>query len=82
MQEYEVNYLLQNIPYADKNSWEQIRFNVYSIAQMFSKKQLKPSDILKFEWDNPEIIGEESTNHEISNEDIKRLTEISKQIKL
>ena len=82
MQEYEVNCLLQNIPFADKNGWEQCRFNVYSVAQMFSKKQLKPSDILKFEWDNTDVIGEESNNHDISNEDIKRLTEISKHIKL
>lgn len=82
MQEYEVDFLLQNIPFADKNSWEQIRFNVYSIAQMFSKKQLKPSDILKFEWDNtiePDV--PDIANHDISNSDIQRLKEISKQIK-
>lgn len=79
MQEYEVDFLLKSIPYADVNLWEQTRFNVYSIAQMFSKKQLKPSDILKFEWDNT---TEDKENHNITDEEIKRLTELSKQIKL
>lgn len=79
MQEYEVDFLLKSIPYADVNLWEQTRFNVYSIAQMFSKKQLKPSDILKFEWDHK---TEDKENHNITDEEIKRLTELSKQIKL
>lgn len=82
MQEYEVNILLSSIPFTDKNSWEQCRYNIYSVAQMFSKKKLKPTDFMKFEWDKPEEILGDNTSHEISNEDIKRLTEISKSIKI
>lgn len=82
MQEYEVNILLSSIPFTDKNSWEQCRYNIYSVAQMFSKKKLKPTDFMKFEWDKAVDDTPEETNHDISNEDIKRLQEISKTIKI
>lgn len=74
MQEYEVQDILDNIPYLERNSWEQHRFLVYSNIQMNSKKKLVPTDIMKFAWDNTE------ENTSITSQDIERLKNKSQQI--
>lgn len=82
MQDYEVNDIIDNLPYLDKNSWEQSRLQSFVNLQINSKKQLKPTDVIQFPWD--EQYSETSTN-EITNEDIERLKQkselIFKQIK-
>lgn len=75
MQSYELNDIINNIPYIDKNEWERFRYNIYSNIQMNSKKKLKPTDIIKYNWD---IVEKENNN--ISNEDIKRLQEKANKI--
>lgn len=75
MQTYEVNTIIENIPYLDRNLWEQTRFLAYVNVQINSKKQYNPTDILKFAWDT-------ELNKEIHNSDIERLREKSKQISL
>ena len=74
----ELNDIIINIPYLDRNLWESARLNSYIIAQVNSKKTIKPTDILKFKWDNENEGNAEE--QKISNEDIKRLKERSKQI--
>lgn len=74
MQEYEVNTIIENIPYLDRQKWEQTRFLVYSNVQMNTKKKLSPTDVMKFPWDNNE------QTQSITNEDIERLKERSKKI--
>lgn len=74
MQVYEVNTIIENLPYLDRTSWEQSRFQIYSSVQINSKKKINPTDIMKFAWDN----GKEDIT--ISNDDIERLKEKSKQI--
>ena len=76
MQEYEVNTIIENLPYLDRNLWEQHRFLVYTNIQMNSKKKLEPTDVLKFKWDSDYI--EDSTS--ITNDDIERLRNKSQQI--
>ena len=68
MQEYELNTILELLPYANKTSWEQLRYQIYTMVQINSKKNYKPTDLLKFAWDND---NKEDTT--ISNRDIKRL---------
>ena len=75
MQQYEVRNLIESITYVDKNQWEMCRASMYLQAQMNSKKQLKPSDILKFKWDE----DDEEQNQSISNADIERLKIKAKQ---
>lgn len=75
MQSYELNDIINNIPYIDKNEWERFRYTIYSNIQMNSKKKLKPTDIIKYNWD---IVEKENNN--ISNEDIKRLQEKANKI--
>lgn len=76
MQEYEVSELLDGIPYLDKNDWERSRYSIYTNIQMNSKKKLKPTDILKFSWDNED----NDTTTSITNADIERLNKKSEII--
>lgn len=74
MSEYETFDYVDNIEYLDVNDWERTRLEVYTIAQIMSKKKLKPSDILHFSWDPEEhSVQSEPLPQEISNEDIARL---------
>ena len=74
MQEYEVNTIIDNLPYMDRNSWEQHRFLAYTNIQINSKKKLSPTDIMKFAWDSEEDVNT------ISKEEIERLRSKSKGI--
>lgn len=70
---YELEPLLTNLHKRNKESWEQTRQITYVIAQTNSSKKLKPTDIMKFVWDD------EDSDTSISNEDIKRLKDKAKQ---
>lgn len=76
MQEYEVKAYLEYIPYLDRNSWEQCRYEIYSKVQMNSSKQINAQDLIRFPWDESTI----STDTAISNDDIERLKNKSKLI--
>lgn len=71
MEEWEIRPICSGLQYTDRNSWEQTRLRIYSLACMFSKQQRDVSDIMKFPWEKEEI----EKNTEISNNDIKRLKE-------
>lgn len=75
--EWEINDIIEYLPYLDRNLWETCRLNTYVLAQSNSTKKLTMQDIAKFKWE--ESVETES-NIEISNEDIKRLKEKSKLI--
>ena len=51
MQMYEVKAVLENLQHKNKTGWEQARMISYIIAQTNSTKQLSPTDIMKFDWD-------------------------------
>lgn len=55
--------------YAYKDNWEQARLISYLIAQVNSKKKLKLSDIIEFEWDKDNA----ALNSSVSNEEIAKL---------
>lgn len=73
MQHYEIPALVKGINLKHKESWEQTRFISYITAQVNSTKKLKPTDILQFSWDI------ETKDTKISNEDVERLRNKSKQ---
>ena len=73
--QWELNDIVENLPYMDRNMWEAARLNAYIVAQVNSKKTLKMQDICKFKWDE-----DESKNIEISNSDIERLKEKARRI--
>ena len=51
MELYELNWILPNIYLCHKSDLEMMRFLAYVIAQTQSTKELKITDIMKFEWD-------------------------------
>lgn len=69
MQLYEAKALLKYSDYSSRDSWEQSRLVAYIIAQVNSTKKMRPTDIMKFKWDNE--FDEEHTG--ISNDEIERL---------
>ena len=77
MQEYEVRDILENIPYLDRNSWEQCRYKMFANVQMNSTKQIKATDLIKFPWDN---ITDEVADTTISDNEIERLKNKAKLI--
>lgn len=78
MQEYEIRTIVDNIQFLDRNSWEQTRLNIYAHAQMNSRKKLTVKDIVTFPWEKEF----EQHNIEISTEDINRLREKAKNMKI
>lgn len=74
MQDYEVNTIIENLPFLERQAWERNRFLVYTNIQMNSKKKILPTDVLKFAWDKTE------ENTTITNEEISRLKNKSKEI--
>ncbi len=74
--EWELNDIVNNIPYVDRNIWETSRMQAYVTAQVNSQKKLELSDICKFKWEENETNDSDTL---ISNEDIERLKKLSKQ---
>lgn len=69
MQDWEASLLLEQIKYADRAAWERCRFLAYVQASTWSKKKLKPGDLIKFAWEKDDL-NDDTT---ISNEDIAAL---------
>ncbi len=74
MQIYEIPTIVKGLYTKNRDSWEQTRFISYITAQVNSTKKLKPTDILKFSWDEPQ--DKDTT---ISTKDVERLKNKSKQ---
>lgn len=78
--EWELNDLVDLIPYADRNLWESSRLCAYLDAKSHFKGIHSYQDICNFKWekdDGDEF--EEIHNYEISNEEINRLKQLAKQ---
>jgi len=75
MSSFELDSILISINNNYKNVWEQTRFIAYIQASCFATKDLKPTDLIKFNWDT-ELT--ENQNNIISIEEI----EIRKQAML
>lgn len=81
--EWELNNIIANIPYTDRNMWETSRLNAFITAKAHFKGIKKFKDILIFPWEkeDEEEKEEEPHNYEISNEEIKRLKQLSENVK-
>ena len=47
--------VIELIEEKNKSEWEQTRFISYIIAQVNSTKKLKPTDLIKFDWDEKKV---------------------------
>jgi hypothetical protein len=79
MQMYEVHTLLEYEYYKHKDSWEQSRFISYITAQVNSTKPIKPDSLMKFHWEN-EGRDTRDSDKSVSNEDVKRLSEMARKM--
>lgn len=79
MEEWEVNALVDMLPYAYRNYWDMTREMVWIQAQVNSKKKIKKGDIYKFVWDDEH---KDVKDTYISNDDVKRLRERAKAINI
>ena len=52
LEQWELNTIVENIQYLDKNQREIDRYKLYVSIQSNSKKKLKPEEILHLPWDN------------------------------
>lgn len=75
--DWELNDMVDNIPYLDRNLWESTRLIAYVMAQVNSRKKLSFQDICTFKWDDSSEPEEKQVD--ISDDDINRLKELSKQ---
>lgn len=79
--QWEINDMVDNVPYLDRNLWESQRLNAYINAQTHSKNKMTQQDICKFKWEDKNIdeFVKEEKDFEISNEDINRLKNLAAQ---
>lgn len=57
---FEAMEYLASLEYRGRDNWEQARMIAYMVAQVNSKKVLKPSEIIKYIWDEnkePETVS-------------------------
>jgi len=45
-------WILRNLAYTDKNLWEATRLKIFSTVSMFSKKDIRLQDMIKFPWED------------------------------
>lgn len=78
---WEIDNVLECLPYCDRNLMESQRLATFIQAKSHFKGISKLQDIATFEWEKEHKEEKESNpdDIEISNEDIKRLKELSKK---
>lgn len=80
MESWEAMEMVGMMDYADKNSWEQTRAQVYVATQSNSKRKLKPTEVMKFAWDDDKI--EDGTlTKEITVDEKERLKKRAEMIR-
>lgn len=62
MKPYELSLICESLHLRTKDSWEQARLISYMVAQVNSKKRLKPTDIIKFAWEK-DIDNKKAPSH-------------------
>lgn len=77
LQPYELDLLVQSIPFADRNAWEQTRLKIYTTASMFSKRKLTIKDVMSFPWEKE---TDEQPETEITTDELTTLQQYSKTI--
>ena len=82
MQEYEIQDIISNLEYNDRNGWERTRFQTYCNLQKSSSKRLSPTDLITFPWEKEESNTDQinGNSEPLTQEDIQLLKERSRII--
>lgn len=81
MQDWEVEPLVRAIPYADRSIWESARLQALLGLQVWSKKELKPGDIMKFAWEE-EVQPTRLQSAMPSPDEVAKLKEMARRVKI
>lgn len=80
MKPYELSIICESLHLRTKDSWEQARMLGYIIAQVNSKKKLKPSDIIKFAWEKEHTNTHTQTaNKQLTADDVENIKAMALQ---
>ena len=82
MQEYEIQDIISNLEYNERDEWERTRFLSYTNIQKSCSKRLSPTDLITVPWENEESSTDQinGNSEPLSKEDIQRLKEQAKII--
>lgn len=82
LQEYEIEPIVQNIPFIEKGDWERTRFLAYCNIQKSSSKRISPQDLITFPWENEESSTDQinGNSEPLTQSDIERLRQQAKII--
>lgn len=71
MQPFELYLILDNLNYSIKNDWEIGREIMWSNLQPWSKKKLKPEDVISLPWDDKQ--SKRKANVEVTHELVEKM---------
>lgn len=78
----DINDIMENIPYLERNEWERTRLHAYLFGKANFKNVKKSTDMLKFPWDKEEAKVEKARKKQRKNtttdkdiEQMKRIAE-------
>lgn len=78
----DVNDIIENIPYLERNEWERTRFTNYLFGKANFKNIKKSTDVLKFPWDKEEAKVEKARKKQRKNtttdKDIEQMKRLAK----
>lgn len=76
---WEIDTIVNNIPYLDRNGWEQTRMLAYIDGKSHFKGIKKQSDIMSLPWDDGDFeqVQDKWLTQDITDEDIARLKSIA-----
>ena len=77
MKPYELSIICDSLHLRNKDSWEQARMIAYIMAQVNSTKKLKPTDIIKFGWED--VDDTTAPNKPLTKEDVEQIKAIALQ---
>ena len=75
MKPYELSIICDSLHLRHKESWEQSRMIAYVMAQVNSKKKLKPTDIIKFGWETEK--HKEQPKEELTKEQVENIKKVA-----
>lgn len=82
MEEYEVQDIISNLEYYERNEWERTRFQSYCNLQKSSSKRISPQELISFPWEKEESSTEQinGNSEPLTQSDIERLRQQAKII--
>ena len=75
---WEIDNIIDNIPYTDRNMWESSRLNSWTIAKANFKGVGKMTEFIPLPWEKTKIKPKQKADTSISNEDVERLRNLAK----